>query len=72
MPVWPPMSGTSCSIPAREVVSIALNWGNQGNRDKLLKGYGWSEDAVNVVLERHMTPDLWKFVQGSWDLIETL
>jgi hypothetical protein len=55
-----------------EVVAIALNWGNQGNRDKLLKGYGWSEDAVKAVLDRHMTPDLWKFVQGSWDLIETL
>jgi hypothetical protein len=55
-----------------EVVAIALNWGNAGNRDKLLKGYGWSEDAVKAVLDRHMTPDLWKFVQGSWDVIETL
>lgn len=60
------------SMRLEEVVAIALNWGNQGNRDKLLKGYGWSDGAVEAVLARHMTADLWKFVQGSWDLIETL
>jgi hypothetical protein len=65
-------TGRPFKMRLEEVASIALNWGNEGNREKLLKGYGWNEQAVKAVLDRHMTPDLWHFVQGTWDLIETL
>lgn len=65
-------SGRAYTMRLEEVAAIALNWGNAGNRDKLLKGYGWKEADVQAVLDRHMTADLWRFVQGTWDLIETL
>lgn len=67
-----PETGRAYTMRLEEVAAIALNWGNDGNREKLLKGYRWSEQGVQAVLDRHMTPDLWRFVQGSWDLIETL
>jgi hypothetical protein len=53
-----------------EVISMALNWGNEGNRDALLKGDGWSEAAVQAVLNRTLTKDHWDFVQGTWDILE--
>lgn len=54
------------------VVSIALNTGNQGNFDKLLGGYGWSETGVLAMLDRVMTEQEWTYVQEVWDIINSL
>lgn len=65
-------TGRASSMLKSEVVAIALNMGNASNRDKLLRGEKWSEDAVKVVLDRMMTKADWDYVQGVWDAINDL
>jgi hypothetical protein len=48
---------------------VALNWGNQDNRQKLMEGRGWSEEQVQAILDRLDARD-WQVVQGVWDYIE--
>ena len=55
----------------REMMGVALNWGNYSNRAKLLKGMGWSQAQVDQVLA-NMTAGEWQFVQGVWDTLESL
>lgn len=65
-------TGRPGALLKREVVAIALNMGNAGNRDKLLRGYKWDGDAVKVVLDRMLTKADWDYVQGVWDTINEL
>lgn len=65
-------TGKASSMLKSEIIALALNVGNHGNLDKLLKGEGWKEDNVRAVLDRHLTKDDWQFVQGIWDLINRL
>lgn len=55
-----------------QVVMIALNMGNAGNRQRLLDGYGWTEPQVQAVLDRLMAAEDWQFVQGVWDTVDEL
>ena len=55
-----------------QVVLMALNWGNLGNRQRLLDGFGWSEEDVAKVFDRVLTKDDWDFVQSVWDSLEVL
>lgn len=64
--------GETMRFRKRDILGLALNWGNDSNRGKLLEGYGgeawgWSRDNVAAVLDRHMTEHDWRFVQGIWD-----
>lgn len=52
-----------------DIIVIALNWGNSGNRQAIMDGYGWDEDAVQSMLERVLDDRDWDFVEGMWDLI---
>lgn len=52
-----------------ELLAAALNIGNAGNKDKLLRGYGWSEAKLMDVLDTHLSAAEWKFVQGVWDTV---
>lgn len=54
------------------LIAMALNVGNEGNRQRLVDGYGWSEAGVMDVLTRELTEADWQFVQDVWDLIDTL
>lgn len=49
---------------------IALNWGNESNRQRVMAGYGWNESQVQALLDTLSATDL-EFVQGVWDLINT-
>jgi len=57
-------------------LAVALNWGNAGNRQRLMDGMklkggdSWSESQVNAVLDK-LTEQDWQFVQGVWDYIDT-
>ncbi|PUB87080.1 MAG: hypothetical protein DBP02_02210, partial [gamma proteobacterium symbiont of Ctena orbiculata] len=55
------------------VVSLALNWGNLDNRDRILNGHGWNEQTVQSVLfnEQYMGQREWEMVQEIWDHIDT-
>ena len=53
------------------LLSIALNAGNASNLDKLLRGYGWTEPQLRSALDLLTEAD-GRFVQGVWDILETL
>lgn len=59
------------SLSKATVMSIALNWGNEGNREAIRKGYKWSDDEVRAVLNQTLTESDWQFVQGVWDYIDS-
>lgn len=65
-------TGKASSMLKAEVIAIALNMGNAGNRDKLLRGEKWDSDAVKAVLDRMLTKADWDYVQGVWDTINEL
>lgn len=65
-----PRSDKPMSLLKSQIVSIALNTGNDSNMFKLTKGYGWTEDAVHAVLRRYMTKGDWDYVQGIWDVMD--
>lgn len=55
-----------------QLVSMALNMGNEGNIQRLVDGYGWNEETVRRVLNRELTAADWQYVQGVWDTIDSL
>lgn len=55
-----------------QLIAVALNIGNEGNLDKLLRGEKWDEKSVRAVLDKHLTKEEWQFVQDSWDLVNSL
>jgi hypothetical protein len=63
-----PAIGTSLSKEGR--LSVALNWGNDTNRKRVMDGEGWSADQVESILDT-LTAEDWKFVQGVWDYIDS-
>lgn len=60
--------GMSLNREARLV--IALNMGNDGNRQRLLDGEGWTLEQVQPILES-LTEAEWKAVQDVWDYMES-
>lgn len=51
-------------------IAIALNVGNDGNRQRLLDGEGWTMEQIQPVLES-LTEAEWQAVQQVWDYIDT-
>ncbi len=51
-------------------IVIALNWGNESNRQRLLDGPGWNETQVMPILES-LTEAEWLVVQELWDYFES-
>lgn len=67
--------GTSLFLTSEQRLMFALNWGNEGNRQRLLDGgitghRSLSEGDALKVLDT-LTKDEWDFVQGVWDYYET-
>lgn len=66
-------AGLQVSLAKDELLALALNWGNDINRQRILSGhqrYGWTEAAVMEALDTLDARD-WDFVQGTWDLINS-
>ena len=53
-----------------EILSMALNWGNTGNRDRIVKGFSLEEEQVDQILET-LDENEWNFVQRVWDYLDT-
>lgn len=68
--VYPELNGESLRRDA--LIAVALNMGNEGNKTKLLKGKGWTEQGVLAAIDRGLDAREMAFVQDIWDLIETL
>ncbi|MGE0290234.1 MAG: hypothetical protein AB7P16_28465 [Bradyrhizobium sp.] len=64
------LAALGTSLNKAELLALALNWGNEVNRERITAGYGWSpvqvQDALNALDARD-----WQFVQGVWDLLDS-
>lgn len=65
--------GTSISLTHEERVMFAMNWGNEGNRQRLLDGGITGKKAMSAkeaeAVLGTLTKEEWDFVQGVWDFI---
>jgi len=68
-PVYYPELGQS--LTKSTVMALALNWGNEGNREAIRKGYKWDDAQVKAVLDRTLTERDWQFVQEAWDYVDS-
>jgi hypothetical protein len=50
-------------------IAIAMNVGNDGNRQRLLDGEGWTMEQIQPILES-LTEAEWLAVQAVWDFID--
>lgn len=63
-----PEIGASLSYEGR--LMVALNWGNEGNRQRLMDGDNWTEEQVVAVMRTLSEEDL-SVVQNVWDYLDT-
>lgn len=56
------------SMSKMERLMVALNWGNEGNRDRLRRSERWSDEQVAGILAT-LTESDFRFVQGVFDLV---
>ena len=56
-------------LTKENVLCLALNWGSEINRKRILDGIGQKLD-VEAVLAEHVTEKDWKVVQEVWDFID--
>ena len=64
-----PRRGTGTKWYREELLAMALNMGNESNKEKLLTGYLWSEERANSAINRLLSKPELDFVQGVWDHI---
>lgn len=60
----------NASMTKANMIALALNWGNEGNRQAVLDGYGWSQSQAWAVLNKLSEAD-WKMVQDIWDMVDS-
>jgi hypothetical protein len=65
--LWRKASGAK--MYREELLAVALNMGNEGNQEKLLAGYQWSQGQVMSAINRLLSKPEMEFVQGAWDHI---
>lgn len=58
------------SFTREERIGIALNMGNETNRERVLSGENLDPDQLDSILNT-LTKEDWNFVQGVWDYFET-
>lgn len=63
-----PAINMSLSLETR--LAVALNWGNDANRQRVMDGDKWSSQQVQAILST-LTPDQLGFVQKAWDHINS-
>ena len=66
--VFIPAIKRSLSLEAR--LAIALNWGNDANRQRVMDGDNWSNPQVMAILAT-LTKEQLQFVQKTWDYIDS-
>lgn len=67
-----PRNGRPAVMTRDQLISMALNLGNEGNAKKLAGGYGWSEQSMLDMLNNELTAEEWGYVQKVWDAIDVL
>lgn len=56
----------------RDVLAVALNMGNEGNKERLLRGFRWSEEAVLLRLTELLNEKDIQLVEHIWTTIDSL
>lgn len=51
-----------------EIIAVALNMGNEGNLDKMLRGEVWSPQTLDAMTS-NLNEQEWQAVQAIWDMI---
>lgn len=64
------VEGIDSPLTKANVLAVALNQGNAYNKDALMRGYGWSEEQVNKILDKMDARD-WQVVQKLWDHLDS-
>lgn len=54
-----------------DAIIIGLNFGNQGNRDALVAGYGWELNAIESMLDRVLPTEAWDFIEDVWSIVNS-
>ncbi len=65
--------GRKILLTHEEMLAMALNWGNEGNRDRLAKTmsiHGIGKKEIWNFLDEKMTAQNWRFAQDTWDMID--
>lgn len=65
------VEGFGQPLTRKQILSMLFNMGNEANKAKLLKGYGWTEHQVMAALSNLNVEDA-AFVQSTWNTLETL
>lgn len=59
------------NLTRENVLMMAMNWGNEGNRQRLKEGLGLRDEQVHSMFERVLEKRDWDFAQAVWDHLET-
>lgn len=57
-------------LTKEEILSMALNWGNEGNKERLRMGLNLNDAQIEVIFE-HLNKNDWDFAQDIWDHLNT-
>lgn len=68
---WYDVQALGKKFKGTDLLALALNQGNDGNRERVLKGEGWRQEQVDEALKL-LTKEDWDVVQGIWDLLGDL
>lgn len=61
------LGGKTISLSDREIFAMLLNWGNEGNRLRLLDGEGWKAAEIEALFAARLTAEDARAVQKVWD-----
>lgn len=50
-----------------QVLAMALNWGTESNRERIMETLGVNDNAIMEFLDENMDKRDWEFVQKIWD-----
>jgi GGDEF domain-containing protein len=62
--------GLDRKLTREQILSVALNWGNEGNRDRIKRGFNLEEPQIQQILS-HLAKKDWDFVQAVWDHLDS-
>ncbi len=60
------------SLMKSEIMTMALNYGSESNKERLLEGRNWTDAQVKNILDREMTKRDWDTVQATWKQVNSL
>lgn len=59
------------SLTKSEILAMALNWGNEINRERLMTGRNWNESQIKSIFDKHLDERDWNTVQNILNLINS-